>query len=990
MKKICYLPLTLLAAATLFAGCKRDQEEPDKPDVNTVGTFTQTQLIDAFSAMYEAWMESTTLPATLSVGGKELTAPQYQYALCKLLVNLKAGKSEAIDVLSYKAADHPDRDSYDKETIAVVNGPSNAVEAGATEDLADIARRMLAVMAEKGQVPNQTIFMRSEAIAFSTNRATVSMARAIAAYKSDGRLPGEVSTEYLSASATLKGFAQQFISYLDVWQRTIGTVSADGSHCSDNNSAWQNVHFIPIPHSGGVYADGKDQYAPEFQPYHTIEVAGVRYDAAQCFVIAAKGFLDLVTKEGSAVKQTERNTPVHTLANGKGLSEPIPAVDGWAAWGSYPWYEKSDDPCAINLSAEAPCNLAFMMRTVSWFLTRAEALAHIGNFIAYGDDPDKAIVCAPYQGNISPMRTLLILARFYKHLLDNRINDKVYDAMKDVNLDYDLYGVELPDIELQTQEVSAKADGQTVDATFVAKKDWTATPSDSWIAVDPASGAPASPVTLKITAAPNSGAAREGTVVIKGGNITEGLAIKVTQEAYVAPSGATLKDFAQAFVKALDVWNATVGTVDANGIHCTANGNAWENVHFIPIGETTGNPYGTDGNQYDPKYTVWKLDIKGVEYTSAQAWEIAIRGLVSMTTAEGEPGLANMTDRNQAFTLQDNAGLGAAMPSATAGCIWGVYPWYEGDANGAHTVTYQGEALSEVGLDFVLKCCTWHVVRSFVKNAGNNPLGKIGNYQEFGTASNTLILDGYEGQICPMRELLILARIYKSLLDNHVEDKVYTFLKDRKFDFDLFNQGAPVIEGNTIKAFAQQYVTLLDAWNNNTGEVTPAGANYVQRGRMVPNSFTIPFNGETLSKAKMNDVAMQALQVLFNGGSLSDPAPAGRTDIWPPNPFVEGQPGNMPFTCSLEGFSREQAEYTLINAISKSQADRIGKNSGDSKRCANFYNMDSAGISGYSGFCCTERFNLIFARTFKYLLDNDITSDVAGRLANVKIDATLL
>ena len=31
------------------------------------------------------------------------------------------------------------------------------------------------------------------------------------------------------------------------------------------------------------------------------------------------------------------------------------------------------------------------------------------------------------------MRTFLILARFYKHLLDNNINDKVYDAMKDVS-----------------------------------------------------------------------------------------------------------------------------------------------------------------------------------------------------------------------------------------------------------------------------------------------------------------------------------------------------------------------------------------------------------------------------------------------------------------------------------------------------------------------------------------------------------------------------
>lgn len=992
MKKIFYLLMALFASAMLFAGCNRDKEkEPEKPDVNSVGTFTQAQLIDAFSAMYETWQDNTIIPTTLSVGGKELTAPQYQYALCKLLTNLKAGKNESIDVLSYKAADHPERDSYDKETIAVVNGPSNAIETGATEDLADIARRMLAAMTAKGQVPNQTLFQRSEAIAFSTNRAVVSMARAIAAYKADGKFPAEVKTEYLSASATLKGFAQQFITYLDVWQNTVGTVSADGSHCTDNNSAWQNVHFIPIPYSGGAYADGKDQYAPEYQPYHTIEVAGVKYDAAQCFVIAAKGFLDLVTKEGSALKQTERNTVVHTLGNGKGLNQAIPAIESWAIWGYYPWYEKSDDPCAINLSANVPCNLAFMVRSVSWFLTRAEQLTKIGNFLIYSDDPATAVVMEPYRGNISSMRTLLILARFYKHLLENNINDKVYDAMKDVKLDYDLYGIVMPDIELQTKEIATSAEGQTVEATFVAKENWTATTSDAWITVDPASGGAGSPVTLKITTAPNTGAAREGTVSIKGGNVVEPLVIKVTQEAYVAPTGATLKDFAIEFVKALNVWNANVGTVDACGIHCTANGNAWENVHFIPIGEPAGNPYGTNGNQYDPKYTVWKLNIKGAEYTSAQAWEIAIRGLLNMTTSEGEAALATMADRNQAFTFADNAGMSAPMPSASAECKWGATPWYEGDASN-HLVTYNGAEIEEVGLAFIIKCGAWHVVRSFIKTPGNSkPLNAIGNFQIFGTSpSSTLVLEGYEGQICPMRELLILARMYKSLLDNNIESNVYTYLKDKAFSFDLYNQGAPAEESNTIKAFAQQYVKILDAWENNTGEVTPTGANYVQKGRMVPMDFTIQVNGETLSKAKMNDVAMQALQLLFNGGSMSDPAPEGRTDIWPPNPFVEGQPDNIPFKCSLEGFSKEQAEYTLINTISKSQADRIGKNTGDSKRCANFYNLDSGGIAGYSGFCCTERFNLIFARTFKYLLDNDISSDVTAKLENVKIDATLL
>lgn len=777
MKKFFIALIALISFAAVFPSCEKT---PEGEDVKAVATISQQELIDAFAKMYSEWEENTTIPSSLAVSGKNLTLPQYRYALCKLVANLTSGQTTGnIDVLNYKAADHPERDSYDMETIAVKG----------EESVATIATKMLQAMKEKGQVPNQTLFTRNgSAIAFSTNRATVTLARAIAAYKKDGKFPQEVSTDYLSAAATLKGFAQQLVTYLDVWQKTVGTVSADGSHCSDNNSAWENVHFIPIPHSGGAYADGKDQYDPKFQPYHSINVAGTEYTAAQCFIVAAKGFLDLVTKEGSALKQVERNTPLHTLANGKGLNAKIPLADDWALWGQYPWYEKSDDPCAINLSDAAPCNVGFMLRSVAWFLTRAEALGKIGNFVNYDEDPESSIVEKPYYGNISSMRMFIILCRFYKHILDNNISENIYDAVKDVNFDYDFYGVETPDIELQTKSLNVTAEGQKSEAQFVAKKAWQASTTDSWLTVSPSSGDAASPVKIEITAAANTGEAREGKVLIKGGNVTDPLAIIVKQDAYVAPTEATIKDFAVEFVKCLQVWQETVGKVDACSIHCTEKGNAFQNVHFIPIGETQGNPYGTDGNQYDPKYTVWTMNVKGVEYSSAQAWEIAIRALLDMVTSEGSAGLDQMTDRNKPFTLADNAAMSAALPSPTAGCRWGTFPWYEGDDSGNRLVTYNGADISEVDIVFMVKVCSWHVVRSFIKVGSNTPLGAIGNFQQFGTDPSTLILDGYNGQISPMRELVIVARIYKYLLDNNVNDKVYTAIKDQKFDFDMYHQ----------------------------------------------------------------------------------------------------------------------------------------------------------------------------------------------------------
>ena len=117
----------------------------------------------------------------------------------------------------------------------------------------------------------------------------------------------------------------------------------------------------------------------------------------------------------------------------------------------------------------------------------------------------------------------------------------------------------------------------------------------------------------------------------------------------------SLKDFAQEFVKGLDVWKATIGNVDADDYRNQQSSvGAWVNVHFIPI---VGNPEGTfynfGNNQYDPKYTPWELNVNGIKYSSSEAWEIAIRGLMDMVTAEGNDFLAGMDKPSKPYTLQD-------------------------------------------------------------------------------------------------------------------------------------------------------------------------------------------------------------------------------------------------------------------------------------------------------------------------------------------------
>lgn len=751
MKKIWIYLISLTIFAVTFSACNNDHKDQG-PDVKPVATVSQQDLIEAVASMYAEWEKSTTIPTSLSIAGKSLSQPQYQQALCVLVLNIISGKTSGdIDVLNYKAAVHPDRDSYDAETISVTGD----------ESVAAVATKMLNAMKEKGQIPNQILFSRDgKAIAFSTNRATITLARAVAAYKRDGKLPVMVSTEYLSASATLRGFAEQLVSYLDVWQNTIGTVSADGSHCTDNGSAWENVHFIPIPYSGGAYADGKDQYDPKYQPYHTINVAGTEYTAAQCFIVAAKGFLDLVTKEGSSLKQTEKNTPVHNLGNGKSLSEKIPTVEDWAIWGSYPWYEKADEPCAINFSDNVPCNIAFMVRTIPWFVKRAKDLGHIGNFLNYDETPDNSLVMPPYYGVISPMRTFIILCRFYKYLLDNNITEKVYDSVKDINLDYDFYGIEMPDIELKTKEISAKAEGETVEASFIAKKSWVATTSSDWITVSPTSGEAAAPANIQIIVKSNNGEEREGTVLIKGGNVKEGLAIKVKQSAYVAPSGATIKDFAEEYVKLIDIWENTKGTINMiTGETPAEAGSEFEefnvlNAHYIP--STT------------------KITIKNNKYNTADIFELAIRSYLLLRGYDG-----NYTQKNGVGNIPKFSGIvkmsETEMPS-THGFKWGSSPYNETKSNNGHLVMGSDEngKHCQVKIDWLDNFAMRNINFPF---SNNNAIANLSGYVNR--------LDGYYGCACSMRALITYAFFFKYMLDNQLED-AKGISADKIFRTELF------------------------------------------------------------------------------------------------------------------------------------------------------------------------------------------------------------
>ena len=956
MKKLLWYTLATLVAVAAFSSCK-EKEEEIVPS-NVVATVNASELLDAAAAAYAAWEEDTTIPTSLTVGGKTLTLPQYQYALCKLLTNLASGDKSNIDVIGYKEADHPERDSYDQKEIAVTGGPK--ISEG-TEDLVDIAKRMMAAMADKLTVPNQTVITRSgeSALAFSTNRATVSILRALAEYKSKGSLPAKVSTEYLSAAASLKGFAQQFVGILDIWEKTVGTVSADGSHCTDNNSAWKDVHFVPIPHSGGAYADGVDQYDAKYQPYFTVTIDGKEYTSAQTWGIALRGIMDMITVEGSAKKQVNRNPFEHTMGNGASFKEPIPAITENDIWGQYPWYESTNDGPAINLDQFTPYLIA---RCASWFLTRQEALGKIGNYQFFCDDPDQGFVEDGVDGFVSSMRMWLIAARFYKYLLDNNITENVYDAVKNVTFSTDLYGVEMPDIDLKTTSMTFVSDGETKDAKFTAKKAWTATTTESWLKVEPASGDPGSEVTIKVTADPNMGDERSAKIIIKGGNVTDGLEIPVIQGKYIAPTAATIKEFAQEYVKILNVWANTTGTIDmVTGEDYASGSNNVENAHYVPSTTT--------------------ITVAGKEYNTADMFETALR---SYLLVRGYDGLDTQNYGPGSIGAREG---GAASMSETAVPVthdytWGSWPFNETEGNGGHFRTTSDEhCVVEVAI-----LDNW-AMRS-LNYSGGKPITNMCGYPR-----DPAPMSNYTGSFCSQRALLTYAFFFKYMLDNNL-DKGTDVVDDTIIRTELFGDegGEPIVASTTILDFAKEYVKILDVWQKTTGEIvmhpdvpeeTVANAHY------VPETTTITVGGKVYNTADMWETALRSYLLIrgydgletekygknsipaLEGGAVAmstTPVPETHEYYWGSAPYNEtkGNGGHLVMGSDANGEHCKVKVDILDNWAMRSLNFQHGQS------ITNLCGYAGGQLAGYYGCFSSKRALLTYAFFFKYMLDNNL------------------
>lgn len=356
------------------------------------GTFTKTALVDALSAAYAQWESGGTMPETITVNTSSLDKVQYFHAAIKVLLNAKNNDNSDIEVLTYLMPDNPARDSYDKETVSVFAGAENGAH---TEDLANIAQRMLSYAGTpatgNGYFSNYASYVRPEVAAdayveFSLDRALVCFARAVAAYKSGGSWPESVSAEYLKPTgATVGDFARQFVGILTVWQNTTGDIQVvDGDK-------FEGVHYVP--------ADYK------------ITVGGTDYNKSAIYEIAAQSLKTLAEDNGT-------------------FGAPLPVVHSYD-WAPNPYNEGIGNGGPLT---PEEVSLAFLLNYAGRQLTWAGNNRMWSNFCGY-----TAGQVAGYGGCCCLERNLLTMARFYKHLLDNDITENVATACADTKFDATLY-----------------------------------------------------------------------------------------------------------------------------------------------------------------------------------------------------------------------------------------------------------------------------------------------------------------------------------------------------------------------------------------------------------------------------------------------------------------------------------------------------------------------------------------------------------------------
>ncbi|MBQ9475585.1 MAG: hypothetical protein IJU69_04945, partial [Bacteroidales bacterium] len=404
----------------------------------------------------------------------------------------------------------------------------------------------------------------------------------------------------------------------------------------------------------------------------------------------------------------------------------------------------------------------------------------------------------------------------------------------------------------------------------------------------------------------------------------------------VNPDVTTLRDFALSFTDILDVWNSTTGNVSV---------------------ATGGDPKVFKNVKYVPQDT--KINVGGISLNKSNMYDIALQGLQAL---------------NAGGKLSDK------LP-APRSFSWGDNPYNELEANGGD---FQN---STVDFNFLLNFASrelgWAADPSRLKWSNfcwyTDKDGKV-------STAGTPQVTQYKGVCCLERNLLIMARFYKYLLDNNINEGVASACASMALNAGLYDEAqasAPETptESATIKDFAKAFAGVLTVWDKTSSTTVKVG-DVTMKGKYVPANTTISVGGKTYTKTQTLDIALQALQSLMSGGNTSAAMPTPRAYTWSSNPYLESTEfGNSTVTVQfLQNAASRQLTFAATNGV---WANYCSYGSGEAT------SSGTPSVSGFKGVCCLERVFLIAARVFKYINDNNVTSGVPTALSDKTFDATL-
>ena len=202
--------------------------------------------------------------------------------------------------------------------------------------------------------------------------------------------------------------------------------------------------------------------------------------------------------------------------------------------------------------------------------------------------------------------------------------------------------------------------------------------------------------------------------------------------ASVAGAAFSIKDFAAGFVGVLEAWKSNVGTITVD------SGDSFTDVNYVPAN--------------------YSFTLGNVTYNKSKAFDVAIKAFNALLAG------GSITD---------------AVPAAGS-YSWSGNPYNEGKGNGGpfqNSFVYlnfiQNSASRQTG--YAAEHGVW---ANFCRYTDEN-----GNVVDSGTPS---VKGEYAGLCCLERHLLIMARLYKYILDNSISSDFATALSGVSLSSDLY------------------------------------------------------------------------------------------------------------------------------------------------------------------------------------------------------------